>query len=89
VHSRQATDLAEDSVVGAGDAAQQVGDRDADGDQDTVEDVEGKNTAQRADRQDELAAAEAGDSAKLSQVDDFDRGIDDESAEGRVRKSFQ
>ena len=64
-----------------GHPAQQVEDRQRDRDEHAVEDAEQQHADGRGEREDELAAPEAGDPPELGDVDQPDRGVDDERAE--------
>ncbi len=68
---------------------QQVGERQGDGDQDAVEDVEGEHTGERGEREQQLAAPEPGQAPEARHIHQPDRGIDDDRAEHGRRESGQ
>ena len=86
VHAGDVRHVAEDAVVRAGDAAQQVEHRQRDGRPDAGEHAEEQHRGGRRERQHELAAPEGRDPPQLRDVDEPDRGVDDDGAERRGRE---
>ena len=84
VHAGDAGDVAEDAVVGLDDPAQQVEHRQRDRRTDAAQHAEGQDRDRGPDGQDELAAAEDGEPPELGDVDEADRGVHDDTAEGRL-----
>ena len=89
VHARQAGDAAEDCVVRPCYPQQQLGDRQADGEQDAVENVEGQDAGAGGQGQQHLGAAEGEQPPERLDIDQPDRGVDDDRAEGGIRESRQ
>ena len=89
MHARQAWDPAEDCVVRPGHPQQQFGDRQADREQDAVENVERQDTRACGHGQQHLAAAESEQPPERLDVDQPDRRVDDDRAERGVREAGQ
>ena len=83
VHAGHTGHQALDGVVRAGHPREQLGGRQADGDQHAVEDVQGQDSGQAAERQQEFAAAEGRQAPETRQVDHADGRVDDERAQNR------
>lgn len=89
VHAGPAGDVPEHPVVGVADAAQQVGDRQDHGDDDPGEHIEGDHTDGGGERQSEFTEAEVPEPPQLPDVDEPQRGVDDDGAEGGRREGRQ
>ena len=79
-------DAPEDRVVRAGHPGEQVNDRQADGEQDPVEDVEEQHADAGGGGQQELAAAEGRQPAKPGHIDEPHCGVDDDGPQRRRGK---
>lgn len=89
VHPGQPWHQALDRVVRAGHAGEHLGDREPDGEQNAVEDVEGQHAGERAEREQQLAAAEPGQPAEAGDVDEPDGSVDHDGTEGGGREVGQ
>ena len=86
VHAGHAGHVAEDAVVRPGHPAQHLPERQGDGEEDAVERTEHEHAQRRGDEEDQLTASEPRHAPDLGDVDEADRGVDDEGAEGRLRE---
>src|SRR5215207_3865914 len=82
MYAGYAWDIAQNAIMRAGNAPEQVQYRQADGYGYPVQHIQDQDCDRRGQRQEQLAATESGDPAKLREIDQPECGENDDRAEG-------